>query len=97
MGEYNFFYFLSFLFIAISLIHYIYFVFILGFTKRDLNSLPDGIAVPIKDAILHCWQKPSGLWSKEMFNLIGGCIVNFIIYLCLDIFNLLLFPIVVFL
>lgn len=63
-------------FFPIGSVHYIYNLIsppspAPGFTKKDLNSLPDGIAVPVKDAILHCWQKPSGLWSKEMFNLIG--------------------------
>ncbi|PRD27387.1 UNVERIFIED_CONTAM: Anapc1 [Trichonephila clavipes] len=45
----------------------------LGFTIKDINSLPIGLALPIKDALLNCWHEPSGLWSKDMFDLIGIC------------------------
>ncbi|CAL1295257.1 unnamed protein product [Larinioides sclopetarius] len=43
----------------------------LGFTIKDINSLPIGLALPIKDALLNCWHEPSGLWTKDVFDLIG--------------------------
>ncbi|XP_054720739.1 LOW QUALITY PROTEIN: anaphase-promoting complex subunit 1-like [Uloborus diversus] len=49
----------------------VYFLSRIGFTPKDLDSLPIGIALPIKDAILHCWHQPSGLWTKNTFELIG--------------------------
>ncbi|XP_035209328.1 anaphase-promoting complex subunit 1-like isoform X2 [Stegodyphus dumicola] len=49
----------------------IFFLTKIGFTVKDLTSLPIGLALPIKDAILNCWREPSCLWSKDMFDLIG--------------------------
>ncbi|GIY16750.1 anaphase-promoting complex subunit 1, partial [Caerostris darwini] len=49
----------------------VYLITKLGFTIRDVNSLPIGLALPIKDALLNCWHEPSGLWSKDIFDLIG--------------------------
>ncbi|GFS60501.1 anaphase-promoting complex subunit 1 [Trichonephila inaurata madagascariensis] len=49
----------------------VYLITKLGFTIKDINSLPIGLALPIKDALLNCWHEPSGLWSKDMFDLIG--------------------------
>ncbi|KAG8191889.1 hypothetical protein JTE90_019823 [Oedothorax gibbosus] len=43
----------------------------LGLTLQDLHTLPFGLSLPIKDALLCCWHSPSGLWSKAVYDLIG--------------------------
>uniref|UniRef100_A0A8C4RIV1 Anaphase-promoting complex subunit 1 n=1 Tax=Erpetoichthys calabaricus TaxID=27687 RepID=A0A8C4RIV1_ERPCA len=47
-----------------------YFLF-LGFTLRDLESVPIGVALPIRDAIYHCRTQPSSGWSEDVCMLIG--------------------------
>lgn len=43
----------------------------LGFTLRDLESLPFGVALPIRDAIYHCRQQPASDWPEAVCLLIG--------------------------
>ncbi|XP_054654988.1 anaphase-promoting complex subunit 1 isoform X1 [Dunckerocampus dactyliophorus] len=42
-----------------------------GFTLRDLESVPFGVALPIRDAIYHCREQPCANWSEEVCLLIG--------------------------
>ncbi|ETE69792.1 Anaphase-promoting complex subunit 1, partial [Ophiophagus hannah] len=42
-----------------------------GFTLRDLESLPFGVALPIRDAIYHCRQQPASDWPEAVCLLIG--------------------------
>uniref|UniRef100_A0A8C6VCS4 Anaphase-promoting complex subunit 1 n=1 Tax=Naja naja TaxID=35670 RepID=A0A8C6VCS4_NAJNA len=41
------------------------------FTLRDLESLPFGVALPIRDAIYHCRQQPASDWPEAVCLLIG--------------------------
>ncbi|KAK2520245.1 Anapc1 [Columba guinea] len=42
-----------------------------GFTLRDLESLPFGAALPIRDAIYHCREQPASDWPEPVCLLIG--------------------------
>uniref|UniRef100_A0A6I8P4H6 Anaphase-promoting complex subunit 1 n=1 Tax=Ornithorhynchus anatinus TaxID=9258 RepID=A0A6I8P4H6_ORNAN len=42
-----------------------------GFTLRDLESLPFGVALPIRDAIYHCRERPASDWPEAVCLLIG--------------------------
>ncbi|XP_043916095.1 anaphase-promoting complex subunit 1 [Protopterus annectens] len=42
-----------------------------GFSLRDLDSLPFGVALPIRDAIYQCREQPSSDWPETVFLLIG--------------------------
>nr|XP_061821876.1 anaphase-promoting complex subunit 1 [Nerophis lumbriciformis] len=42
-----------------------------GFTLKDLESVPFGVALPIRDAIYHCREQPCADWSEEVCLLIG--------------------------
>ncbi|XP_054431522.1 anaphase-promoting complex subunit 1 isoform X1 [Pteronotus mesoamericanus] len=42
-----------------------------GFTLRDLETLPFGIALPIRDAIYHCREQPAADWPEAVCLLIG--------------------------
>ncbi|KAJ7419604.1 Anaphase-promoting complex subunit 1 [Pitangus sulphuratus] len=42
-----------------------------GFTLRDLESLPFGVALPIRDAIYHCREQPASDWPEAVCLLIG--------------------------
>nr|XP_020664001.1 anaphase-promoting complex subunit 1 [Pogona vitticeps] len=42
-----------------------------GFTLRDLESLPFGVALPVRDAIYHCRQQPASDWPEAVCLLIG--------------------------
>uniref|UniRef100_A0A8U8B5V0 Anaphase-promoting complex subunit 1 n=1 Tax=Geospiza parvula TaxID=87175 RepID=A0A8U8B5V0_GEOPR len=41
------------------------------FTLRDLESLPFGVALPIRDAIYQCREKPASDWPEAVCLLIG--------------------------
>ncbi|XP_059501188.1 anaphase-promoting complex subunit 1 isoform X1 [Stegostoma tigrinum] len=43
----------------------------LGFTLKDLETVPFGVALPIRDAIYHCREQPSSDWSEAACSLIG--------------------------
>ncbi|XP_072103052.1 anaphase-promoting complex subunit 1 isoform X1 [Mobula birostris] len=43
----------------------------LGFTLKDLESVPFGVALPIRNAIYHCREQPSSDWSEAACSLIG--------------------------
>ncbi|CAG2230501.1 APC1 [Mytilus edulis] len=43
----------------------------LGMTKRDLERLPIGIALPFREAIFHCRCNPPSDWPEEAYVLIG--------------------------
>uniref|UniRef100_A0A8C4PIT9 Anaphase promoting complex subunit 1 n=1 Tax=Equus asinus TaxID=9793 RepID=A0A8C4PIT9_EQUAS len=43
----------------------------IGFTLRDLETLPFGIALPIRDAIYHCREQPASDWPEAVCLLIG--------------------------
>lgn len=43
----------------------------LGITKRDLEHLPIGIALPFREAIFHCRCNPPSDWPEEAYVLIG--------------------------
>uniref|UniRef100_A0A8C4EJS4 Anaphase-promoting complex subunit 1 n=1 Tax=Dicentrarchus labrax TaxID=13489 RepID=A0A8C4EJS4_DICLA len=45
--------------------------FDLGFTLKDLESVPFGVALPIREAIYHCREQPCSDWSEEVCLLIG--------------------------
>ncbi|XP_077884433.1 anaphase-promoting complex subunit 1 isoform X2 [Ictidomys tridecemlineatus] len=42
-----------------------------GFTERDLETLPFGVALPIRDAIYHCREQPASDWPEAVCLLIG--------------------------
>lgn len=42
-----------------------------GFTLKDLDSVPFGVALPIREAIYHCREQPCSDWSEEVCMLIG--------------------------
>lgn len=42
-----------------------------GFALRDLETLPFGIALPIRDAIYHCREQPASDWPEAVCLLIG--------------------------
>uniref|UniRef100_A0A3B4FSC5 Anaphase-promoting complex subunit 1 n=1 Tax=Pundamilia nyererei TaxID=303518 RepID=A0A3B4FSC5_9CICH len=43
----------------------------LGFTLKDLESVPFGVALPIREAIYRCREQPCSDWSEEVCLLIG--------------------------
>ncbi|KAM3605750.1 uncharacterized protein V6R79_003985 [Siganus canaliculatus] len=42
-----------------------------GFTLKDLESVPFGVALPIREAIYRCREKPCSDWSEDVCLLIG--------------------------
>ena len=57
-----------------GLLYYLLFPFRLigpGFTLKDLESVPFGVALPIREAIYHCREQPCSDWSEEVCLLIG--------------------------
>ena len=48
---------------------------LLGITKRDLEHLPIGIALPFREAIFHCRCNPPSDWPEEAYVLIGIVII----------------------
>ncbi|XP_007551191.1 anaphase-promoting complex subunit 1 isoform X2 [Poecilia formosa] len=42
-----------------------------GFTLKDLESVPFGVALPIREAIYRCREQPSSDWPEEVCLLIG--------------------------
>ncbi|XP_077585962.1 anaphase-promoting complex subunit 1 isoform X1 [Stigmatopora nigra] len=42
-----------------------------GFTLKDLETVPFGVALPIREAIYHCRKQPCADWSEEVCLLIG--------------------------
>ncbi|GAA6069289.1 anaphase-promoting complex subunit 1 isoform X1, partial [Tachysurus ichikawai] len=42
-----------------------------GFMLKDLESVPFGVALPIRDAIVQCREHPCSDWSEEVCALIG--------------------------
>ncbi|KAJ8787961.1 hypothetical protein J1605_005619 [Eschrichtius robustus] len=42
-----------------------------GFALRDLETLPFGVALPIRDAIYHCREQPASDWPEAVCLLIG--------------------------
>uniref|UniRef100_A0A8D3D5A7 Anaphase-promoting complex subunit 1 n=1 Tax=Scophthalmus maximus TaxID=52904 RepID=A0A8D3D5A7_SCOMX len=42
-----------------------------GFTLKDLESVPFGVALPVREAIYRCREQPSSDWSEEVCMLIG--------------------------
>ncbi|KAJ3609963.1 hypothetical protein NHX12_022057 [Muraenolepis orangiensis] len=42
-----------------------------GFTLKDLESVPFGVALPIREAIYRCREQPYSDWSEEVCLLIG--------------------------
>ncbi|XP_017320052.1 anaphase-promoting complex subunit 1 isoform X1 [Ictalurus punctatus] len=42
-----------------------------GFMLKDLESVPFGVALPIRDAIIQCREHPCSDWSEEVCALIG--------------------------
>ncbi|KAL3050601.1 hypothetical protein OYC64_012595 [Pagothenia borchgrevinki] len=42
-----------------------------GFTLKDLESVPFGVALPIREAIYRCRERPCSDWSEEVCLLIG--------------------------
>ncbi|KAL0964539.1 hypothetical protein UPYG_G00325360 [Umbra pygmaea] len=42
-----------------------------GFTLKDLESVPFGVALPIRDAVYQCREQPCSDWSEEVCLLIG--------------------------
>ncbi|XP_069035969.1 anaphase-promoting complex subunit 1 [Lepisosteus oculatus] len=42
-----------------------------GFTLKDLESVPFGVALPVRDAIYQCREQPSSEWSEDVCLLIG--------------------------
>jgi len=41
------------------------------FTKDNLDHLPFGIALPLKEALRNCRYEPSAKWPAEAYILIG--------------------------
>ncbi|KAJ0067016.1 hypothetical protein NL108_006265, partial [Boleophthalmus pectinirostris] len=44
---------------------------VLAFTLKDLESVPFGVALPIREAIYRCREQPCSDWSEEVCLLIG--------------------------
>lgn len=42
-----------------------------GFTLKDLESVPFGAALPIREAIYRCREQPCSDWPEEVCLLIG--------------------------
>ncbi|PVD25604.1 hypothetical protein C0Q70_13262 [Pomacea canaliculata] len=42
-----------------------------GITQQDLNCLPVGVSLPLREAILRCRCNPPSDWSEKEYNLIG--------------------------
>lgn len=42
-----------------------------GITKRVLETLPEAILTPLRDAISRCQPRPPASWSKELLHLVG--------------------------
>ncbi|KAM8852237.1 anaphase-promoting complex subunit 1 isoform 1-T1 [Synchiropus picturatus] len=42
-----------------------------GFTLKDIESVPFGVALPIREAIYRCREQPCSHWSEEVCLLIG--------------------------
>lgn len=42
-----------------------------GFTLKDLESVPFGVALPIRDAIYQCREQPCSDWPEDVCLLIG--------------------------
>lgn len=42
-----------------------------GFTLKDLESVPFGVALPIREAIYRCREQPCSDWSEDVCLLIG--------------------------
>nr|XP_046257770.1 anaphase-promoting complex subunit 1 isoform X2 [Scatophagus argus] len=42
-----------------------------GFTLKDLESVPCGVALPVREAIYRCREQPCSDWSEEVCLLIG--------------------------
>ncbi|KAM8859323.1 anaphase-promoting complex subunit 1 isoform 2-T2 [Spinachia spinachia] len=42
-----------------------------GFTLKDLDSVPFGVALPIREAIYRCREQPCSDWSEDVCLLIG--------------------------
>lgn len=42
-----------------------------GFTLKDLESVPFGVALPVREAIYRCREQPCSDWSEEVCLLIG--------------------------
>ncbi|XP_062286497.1 anaphase-promoting complex subunit 1 [Scomber scombrus] len=42
-----------------------------GFTLKDLESVPFGVALPLREAIYRCREQPCSDWSEEVCLLIG--------------------------
>lgn len=48
-----------------------YIILDLGFTLKDLESVPFGVALPIREAIYRCREQPCPDWSEDVCLLIG--------------------------
>lgn len=47
-----------------------------GFTASVLDSLPEGIAAPLRDAISRCQQHPPSHWGHGLYELVGRGDIN---------------------
>jgi len=43
-----------------------------GLTQQDVDCLPVGVSLPLREAILHCRCNPQTDWSEQEYNLIGN-------------------------
>lgn len=42
-----------------------------GIGQKELDCLPVGVALPLREAILYCRCNPPTHWSEQEYNLIG--------------------------
>ena len=42
-----------------------------GFRSTDLDALPFGVALPLREALASCRERPPGSWPREAYELIG--------------------------
>ena len=50
-----------------------------GITSKVMESLPEALLVPIRDAISQCQAHPPTTWPSELFELVGRSDMNLIL------------------
>jgi anaphase-promoting complex subunit 1 len=51
-----------------------------GITAEVLDTLPEAIAVPLREAIVDCQAQPPASWGKELLSLVDRKDVNMLLF-----------------
>ena len=51
-----------------------------GFTSHILDTLPEAISVPFREAITACQSEPAISWGKKLLTLVGREDVNMLLF-----------------